>query len=543
MKVIINGSEYEYKPKTTLEEISKDFPGDYYCATVNNRIRELSYQLETEGANVMFFGLDYYESVKIYEASLRYVIAMAVSNVFPKENVRFSNSISMGIYGQILNKEVTPEMLDILNNEISRIIKADYRFERRKYDKKTIKQYYKSLGYFDKLGTLKYRKESVNVYEVNGYKNYMYSYMVPSTGYLKNFKLRLYYPGFIIQFPRSEMKGEIPEFSDEPKFLKTLADANEWAKNTGSENIYQINDKCSDDEELIKFIGVCETRHNHQLKEIGDKVQKNLDQIRLIAIAGPSSSGKTTFSKRLEIELLSRNIHPMRISIDNYYLDEAHVPLDENGNKDFEHIEALNLKLFNENMTDFLMGKEVRTPIFDFKTKKVTFSEPQKLSKDGVIIIEGIHALNERLTESIPKNRKFKIYIAPLAQRNIDNHNPISLTDLRLVRRIVRDLNFRNTSAEKTLEMWQSVRNGEHRWIYPYMESADYIFNSELGYELLMLKKYGVESLKVIKNDSQYYILANRLLKFLKVFRSISDSKVKNDSLLREFIGGSVFKD
>ena len=543
MKVIINGKEYEYKPKTTLEEISNDFPGDYYCATVNNRIRELSYQLETEGANVKFFGLDYYESVKIYEASLRYVIAMAVSNVFPKENVRFSNSISMGIYGHIIGKEVTPEMLEILNQEISRIIKADYKFERRKYDKKTIKQYYKSLGYFDKLGTLKYRKESVNVYEVNGYKNYMYSYMVPSTGYLKSFKLRLYYPGFILQFPRSEMKGEIPEFVDEPKFLKTLSDANEWAKNTGSENIYQVNDKCSDEEELIKFIGVCETRHNHQLKEIGDKVQKNLDMIRLIAIAGPSSSGKTTFSKRLEIELLSRNIHPMRISIDNYYLDEEHVPLDENGNKDFEHIEALNLKLFNENMTDFLMGKEVRTPIFDFKTKKVTFSEPQKLSKDGVIIIEGIHALNERLTESIPKNRKFKIYIAPLAQRNIDNHNPISLTDLRLVRRIVRDLNFRNTSAEKTLEMWQSVRNGEHKWIYPYMESADYIFNSELGYELLMLKKYGVESLKVIKNDSQYYILANRLLKFLKVFRSISDSKVKNDSLLREFIGGSVFKD
>lgn len=543
MKVIINGKEYEYKPKTTLEEISNDFPGDYYCATVNNRIRELSYQLETEGANVKFFGLDYYESVKIYEASLRYVIAMAVSNVFPKENVRFSNSISMGIYGHIIGKEVTPEMLEILNKEISRIIKADYKFERRKYDKKTIKQYYKSLGYFDKLGTLKYRKESVNVYEVNGYKNYMYSYMVPSTGYLKSFKLRLYYPGFILQFPRSEMKGEIPEFVDEPKFLKTLSDANEWAKITGSENIYQVNDKCSNEEELIKFIGVCETRHNHQLKEIGDKVQKNLDMIRLIAIAGPSSSGKTTFSKRLEIELLSRNIHPMRISIDNYYLDEEHVPLDENGNKDFEHIEALNLKLFNENMTDFLMGKEVRTPIFDFKTKKVTFSEPQKLSKDGVIIIEGIHALNERLTESIPKNRKFKIYIAPLAQRNIDNHNPISLTDLRLVRRIVRDLNFRNTSAEKTLEMWQSVRNGEHKWIYPYMESADYIFNSELGYELLMLKKYGVESLKVIKNDSQYYILANRLLKFLKVFRSISDSKVKNDSLLREFIGGSVFKD
>ena len=543
MKVNINNKIYEYPQKTTLEEIAKDFPGEYFSATVNNRLRELTYSLEIEDATVEFLGLDYYESVKIYEASLRYLIVMALHNIMPNDDIRFSNSISMGVYGELIGKTVNPKSLKNLTDEMERIVKADYPLKRKKYSIEEIAEYYKSLGYTDKLGTLKYRKENVNVYECNGYKNYMYSYMVPSTGYLKNFKLRLCFPGFIVQFPRSEKNGEIPEFIDEPKFLKTLSQAAKWSKNTHSENIYQINDKCSDEDELIKFIGVCETRHNHQLKEIGDMIESNLDMIRLIAIAGPSSSGKTTFSKRLEIELMSRNIRPMRISIDNYYLKPEMAPKNEDGSPDFEHIEALNLDLFNENMNDFLDGKEVRLPLFDFKTKEVSYMEPVKLEKDGVIIIEGIHALNDRLTESIPNDRKFKIYIAPLAQRNIDNHNPISLTDLRLVRRIVRDLNFRNTSAEKTLEMWDSVRRGEHRWIYPNMENADYIFNSELGYELLVLKKYGVESLKSITNDSKYYILANRLLKFLKVYRSIGDDFIQNNSLIREFIGGSVFKE
>ena len=543
MKVNINNKTYEYPQKTTLEEIAKDFPGEYFSATVNNRLRELTYSLEIEDATVEFLGLDYYESVKIYEASLRYLIVMALHNIMPNDDIRFSNSISMGVYGELIGKTVNPKILKNLTDEMERIVKADYPLKRKKYSIEEIAEYYKSLGYTDKLGTLKYRKENVNVYECNGYKNYMYSYMVPSTGYLKNFKFRLCFPGFIVQFPRSEKNGEIPEFIDEPKFLKTLSQAAKWSKNTHSENIYQINDKCSDEDELIKFIGVCETRHNHQLKEIGDMIESNLDMIRLIAIAGPSSSGKTTFSKRLEIELMSRNIRPMRISIDNYYLKPEMAPKNEDGSPDFEHIEALNLDLFNENMNDFLDGKEVRLPQFDFKTKDISYMEPVKLEKDGVIIIEGIHALNDRLTESIPNDRKFKIYIAPLAQRNIDNHNPISLTDLRLVRRIVRDLNFRNTSAEKTLEMWDSVRRGEHRWIYPNMEKADYIFNSELGYELLVLKKYGVESLKSITNDSKYYILANRLLKFLKVYRSIGDDFIQNNSLIREFIGGSVFKE
>lgn len=542
MLVKIDGKEYTYPQKTSLETISKDFEGRFICANVNNRLRELTYVLDYD-ATIDFLDISRSNSMRIYQATLRYIIAMAVNNVFPGINVRFSNSISMGILGRFLGTKINQEMLDRLNAEVEKIVDSDYKLERKKYSIDEMVEYYKALGYDDKLGTLKYRKENVNVYECNGYRNYMYSYMTPSTGYIKDFKLILYYPGFFVQFPRSETRGEIPEFSDEPKFIKTLAQADRWSKNTGSENIFEINDKCDDPDELIKFIGVCETNHNHQLMEIGDKIEANLDDIRLIAIAGPSSSGKTTFSKRLEIELMSRNIHPMRISIDNYYLQNQDVPKDDDGNPDFEDINALNLKLFNQNMIDFLDGKPVQVPIFDFQTKKTSFAKPVTLNKDGVIIIEGIHALNEKLTQSIPKDHKFKIYIAPLAQRNIDNHNPISLTDLRLVRRIVRDKNFRNTDPSQTLEMWNNVRKGEHKWIYPHMEGADYIFNSELGYELLVLKKYGVDSLKSIPNDSPDYVQANRLLKFLKVYRSIPDDAVPNNSLLREFIGGSVFKE
>ncbi len=543
MKVLINNKEYEFLEKTSLEEMAKTIGGKYYCARVNNRIRELSYRLETENAEVSFLDASDYDSVRIYEASLRYIVAMAVSRLWPKKNIRFSNSISMAIYAKIVGEEITENQIKELSKEVRKIIKGAYPIRRKSFTIEEMKEYYSSLGYTDKIETLKYRKEKVNVYEADGYRNYMYSYMVPDTSYIHSFKFTPMYPGFIIQYPRSEENGRIPKFKDEPRFLKTLASANSWSANTQSENIYQINDKFDDKDELIKFLGVCETIISHQLKEIGDKVYENIDTIRLIAIAGPSSSGKTTFSKRLEIELMSRNIHPIRISLDNYYLTNDKVPRDENGQLDFEDIRALKIKEFNKNMEDFIQGKRVRIPIFDFHTKTTSYSEPMTLQKDGVIIIEGIHALNDLMTASIAKERVFKIYIAPLSQRNIDNHNPISLTDQRLVRRIVRDMQFRNTPPEETLSMWKSVRRGEHKWIYPTMENADYIFNSELGYELPVLKKYAVSSLKGVENDSPYYILANKLLKFLKVFRSISDDAVPNYSIIREFIGGSIFEE
>ena len=542
MILTINNKEYEYKENTSLEEISKDFSGYKICAKVNNRIRELSYKISKD-STIEFLDLKSGDAMKIYQATLRYLVAMGVKELFKDTDIRFSNSISMSLFAKLEGRVITKNEIELLENKIREYIKNDVRFERKKYPISEMVEYYKSMGYLDKIETLKYRNQDVNIYECGSYKNYMYSYMAPSASYIKDFKFIPYHPGFMIQFPRMEAKGYIPQFVDEPNFLRALANESKWCKITNSENIYDINKKVENYDELIKFIGMCETRHSHDINEIGSRIEKNIDEIRLIAIAGPSSSGKTTFSKKLEIELLSRNIHPMRISLDNYYLPSEKCPVDEDGNPDFEHVDALNIQLFNENMMDFLSGNEVRLPVFDFKKRKQYFLDPVKLSKDGVIIIEGIHALNSKLTMMIPKENIFKIYIVPLAQRNIDNHNPISLTDLRLVRRIVRDRQFRNTEALNTLIQWKSVRNGERRWIYPNMEDADYIFNSELGYELSVLKKHGMESLGTVPNDSSQYIRANLLMKFLKVFKDIPDEYVKNSSLLREFIGGSIFKE
>jgi len=541
MQVKINNEFKEFKKGITLEEISKYYSGNFVCASVNNRIRELSYKLEFD-ATVEFLSIDNSMAMNIYKATLRYVVAMAFKNVFKDENIRFSNSISMSIFAKIIGRNMDRNDLNILEEEVKRIIAMDLKIERKIYTISEMKDYYTKMGYLDKVANLNYRNDNCHVYETGGYRNYMYSYMLPSTGYLKDYKFILYYPGFMIQFPRVESRGNLPEFKDEPIFLKTLAQANKWASLTESENISDINKKTESKEELIKFINLCEMKQYHDIEKIGKKIEEHIEDIRLICIAGPSSSGKTTFSKKLEIELLTRDIKPVRISLDNYYKPIEETPLDENGNYDFEHIDALNIKLFNENMSDLIEGKETMLPILDFKTHTVTFTNPIKLDKSSVIMIEGIHALNDLLTVSIPKQNKFKIYICPLSQRNIDNHNPISFTDLRLIRRTVRDKEFRNYSAKNTLNSWASVRSGERKWIYPMMEDADFIFNSELGYELLALKDIGLQAYQDIDVNDSEYIRANSLTKFMKIFNSIDTSLIPNNSLIREFIGGSVFE-
>jgi uridine kinase len=279
------------------------------------------------------------------------------------------------------------------------------------------------------------------------------------------------------------------------------------------------------------------------LATLGESILKDIENIRLICIAGPSSSGKTTFSNRLRIELMSKGIKPLRISLDMYYKKRELCPRDEDGNLDFESIYALDLELFNEHMLALINGEEVSLPKFDFTNNEITFGEKIKIDKKTPIIIEGIHALNDMLSYAIPRHQKFKIFIAPQFQINIDNHNPISYTDIRLLRRIVRDKATRSTSAEKTLSMWSSVRRGEFKWIYPYQEGCDFVYNSALTYELCVMKKYALPALMEIKPDSPYYITANRLIKFLKYFKEMEDTWIPCNSLLREFIGGSCFKD
>lgn len=540
MILTINNKEYSYDKPLTLEKIKDDLKITAFAAKVNNRLRELTFEVERD-SNIEFLTLDDKDVVRIYEASLRYLIFMAFQNIFPNKSLQYNFSISRSTLA-IPNFKITETMLEKLTVEAKRLVSLNLPIKRIRMNIDEAIEYYHLKGFNDKIEILKYRSEDyVNMYKCgDDYYNYMFSYMVPSTGYLKDFELRHYYPGFLIQYPRSETEGNIPDFEDAPIFNRTIKEASKWGKIIDGDTIARINQYANKKQEA-EFINICETKHNQQLARLGDAVVQNIDDIRLIAIAGPSSSGKTTFSIRLKIELMSRGLKPIMISIDDYYRPKSEAPLDEFGKPDLEHIEALDIKLFNEHMVKLINGEEVVLPKFNFKKAAREDGERLKIDEKTIIIIEGIHALNDLLTPSISNHQKFKIFIAPQTQLHIDDHNPISFTDLRLLRRMVRDQQFRNAPAEETIDMWPSVRKGEFKWIYPFQENANFVFNSELTYEFLVLKKHAYKSLQSIRRDSKYFIDANRLLKFLKYFKEIDDSLVPNNSILREFIGGSIF--
>ena len=539
MKLTIGNEVLEFDNPVYLKDLVKKYPGTYYAALVNNRLRELSYRVSAN-SKIEFLDYSFYDSTRIYATSMRFLFCMATFRIYPDIQIKFSNSISMGIYGRAVNKKITSEMLDNIIKEMDNIISQDLDITRKQISLDEAEEYYSSLGYQDKIETLKYRHQNVNIYKCDGYKNYMYGYMVPSTGYLKEFEVHYLNTGFLVQYPRREEKGEIPEFSDSPKFFNVLSKSENWAVDLGVDMIYKMN-HCIENCDIQEFVKKCENRHDEQLEELSNIISSH-HNIRLIAIAGPSSSGKTTFSKRLDLALRDKGLSPLMISIDNYYLPVNQAPVDEFGKPDLEHVESLDIELFNQNIKDLIAGKEVMLPYYDFLVKKRKMTDTFSIDEKTPIIIEGIHALNDILSKSIPNDKKFKIYISPFTQINIDYNNPINLTDLRLLRRIVRDLQFRNTTPEETLDMWPSVRRGEYRWIYPHIENADYIFNSELTYEFAVLKVFAENALKHIEKGSHHFIQANRLLKFLKYFNSIDASYVPINSLLREFIGGSIFE-
>jgi len=525
----------------------------YICCSVNNRIRELNYPLHFD-AEVKLLTKSDYHAIKAYETSLRFITVMACSRAFPNQPVKLSYNMSRSIFltfaepasagGQrIPEPSFDSRKLAVLKQTIDSIISADYPIVRKVMTKDEAVEFYREHGYDDKIALLKYRPEKiVHLNECDGYMNYMYGHMVPSTGCISDYRLTLFGNGIMIQYPRSEEKGGIPPFEEAAVYGRTLRDSYLRSKLMGTDSIAGINRRVEKDGP-VDFINMCESVHNDMLAELGRKIQAEKDSIRLICIAGPSSSGKTTFANRLRVELMSRGLEPLRISLDDYYLDHSQVPLDEEGKPDFECVESLNLEQINSDLIDLINGEEVSLPVFDFIQKKRVPGRKVKLCSDQPIIIEGIHALNDRVSSMVPKAQKFRIYIAPQAQISFDNHTPISLTDLRLLRRIVRDNQFRGTSAEQTIAMWPSVRRGEFRWIYATQENADFVFNSLLPYEMCVMKKYAMPLLRKIDPDSPAYPLANRLEKFLKNFLDLEDTVVPCDSIMREFIGGSCFAD
>lgn len=541
-KLTFLGKEKVFEKKVKLHELIDNKDRSIICARVNNRLRELTYEV-SDDAKIEFLDVHDGDAVRIYEASLRYVVAMAFSRVYPDLEIRFAYNVSRSVFIQVLNPgiHVNPTMVAKVKEEMDKIIAADYPLIREKYTTQEAVKIYNKHNLFDKLDALQFRPEkTIHLYECNGYYNYMFSRMVPSTGYLKKFVLFYYSPGMILQYPRAEAGGEIPQFEDAPTFGKTLKESHEWAKIAGADTVVGINKHIHRDG-IVDFIQLCEARHNRMLAELGERILSD-SNIRLICIAGPSSSGKTTFANRLRVELLSRGLKPIRISLDDYYLPKSQAPLDEDGKPDLESIEALDIELFNKNMLDLINGEEVQLPKFDFKLGKRVPGRNLKVGLDEPIIIEGIHALNDRMTALIPRHQKYKIFIAPQAQINLDNTNPISITDLRLLRRLVRDYKFRGASAEETISMWPSVRRGEFKWIYDTQEGADYVYNSMLSYELCVMKKYALPLLQNVDVESEYYPVAERLIRMLKYFEDMPDEWVPCNSLMKEFIGGSCYE-
>lgn len=542
MKVIVEGKEISIKEPTRILSLIDNKSYKYLAALVNNRLRELDYII-SDDCDIQLLDLTDSSAVRIYQSTLRYTILMAFRNIFPHVRIIFNYSISRAIFASVsgLGRPFNQKDLQTVENELKRLIEADLPIKRHSMSKEQAKEYYNSVNLEDKVKVIKYRQEdTIHAYQCEDYINYMFGYMLPSTGYLKEYVLRLYAPGFLITYPRAECGGKIPEFNDEKVFRHALVEANNWANISKAGYISQMNE-IIESGNALEFINICETKHNNQLAQLGKKISANIDEIKLIAVAGPSSSGKTTFTNRLRIELKCLGINPLMISIDDFYNNPSFAPKDKDGKPDLEHIDALDRQLFDETIYTLINGGEVRLPKYDFNVGERTFGEPIKLRGKQPILIEGIHALNPSLTPSIAEENRFNIYISPLSQYHIDDHNPISISDIRLIRRMVRDYQYRSTDCEKTLTNWQSVRNGEFKWIYPYQNSADFVYNSELSYELCVLKKHAIPLLEKVKSDSPNYITANRLLKFLKYFENISDKWIPCNSILREFIGDSIF--
>ena len=539
------GTNLEVKRGITLKEIKDMVETEYdtqiVAARVNNVLKELKFALN-EDSEVEFLDLTTSIGLRIYQRGLSFVFIRAAMELLPGCRVSVEHSLSKGLYCEIkYQNPINEDYVEAIEERMREIIYEDVDLEKKSISKEEAREIFQEFNMDAKEKLLKYRnKDCINIYSCGWLKNYFYGYMVPSTGYLKNFKLKFYLPGVIIQFPTKEEPNKIPEFTEQPKLASIFRETEKWGNILNVGYVANLNEIIEKDKHS-QLIRVAEALHEKKIAQIADMITKN--EKRVLLIAGPSSSGKTTFAQRLLIQLKVNGLNPISLSIDDYFVDRELTPRDEEGNYDFEALEAVDVNLFNEHMTKLIQGEEVHVPTFNFLIGKREYrNNILKIDKDQPIIIEGIHGLNEKLTKDIPQNKKFKIYISALTQLNIDDHNRIPTTDTRLIRRMVRDSKYRGHSALTTLKIWKSVRRGEERNIFPFQEEADVMFNSALAYELAVLKKYAEPLLTEIDNKEPEYAEAKRLLKFLSYFKGINDGKfILQTSILKEFIGGSCF--
>lgn len=541
-----DGRVEEYEVGTSLLSIAKrhqsEYSVDILTAKVNNDLVELNERLY-EDSYVDFLTLESYEARRIYVRGLTFVLIRAVVELFPKANVTIEHSLSKGIYGEIhKTPELSKEELGKIERRMREIIAEDVPFSKEAMTLDKAKEVFSKYGMKDKLRLFKYWQEDmVDVCKCGSIYGYFYGKMVPSTGYLKKFQLMYYKPGFLLRHPDTYSPEEIPEFKEQRGLFRVFREAEEWADILDVADVGALNDKTITGQ-MGDIIRISEALHEKKIAYIADMIAQRKDNVKLILIAGPSSSGKTTFSKRLSIQLRVNGLKPYAISLDDYFVNREETPRDATGEYDFESIHALDLNLLNEHLNMLMAGEEIELPTFNFITGKREYTGKKlKLKDDMILIAEGIHGLNELLTRDIKPENKFKIYISALTQLNIDNHNRIPTTDVRILRRIVRDYRTRGKDAENTLLGWTSLRRGEDKNIFPFQEEADIMFNSTLVYELGALKKQAEPLLMQINNSSKAFSEAQRLLKFLRYFLPVGVEEIPNNSIIREFIGGSCF--
>lgn len=527
-----------------LKRIHKDDYTKYLGIKVNNKLQDLQSAKFKENDKIEFIDISDKDGNRIYVRTLTLIYIKACKDIFDQIDVCIVNSLSKGLYTELRNKHlVDNQQIEKIRVRMREIIDEKRPINTRLMKVERAMEIFKKQNLDDKIELLtQWDKKDIRICELDGYYDTFYGYLAPNTEFVKEFNLRLFSPGIILNYPTKESNFEIPEYIVQEKLSKVFKEAEDWGKimdvgYVGSLNKKIINNTIDD------MIRVNEALHEKKIAYIADEIS-NDDNIKIVLIAGPSSSGKTTFAQRLSIQLRVNGKKTFALSLDDYFVDREHTPKDENGEFDFETIDALDLELFNEQLLKLMACEQVQIPTFNFKSGKREYTkEHVKLTNDHIIIIEGIHGLNDKLTKNIPQKNKFRIYISALTQLNIDNHNRISTSDLRLVRRIVRDNTHRGNNVYKTMELWDNVVKGTEKYIFPHQENADAIFNSALVYELSVLKKYAEPLVKEIKKDSIFYPERQRLLKFFSYFKSIDDeSAIPNTSILREFIGGSCFE-
>ena len=507
----------------------------------NNKVRSLNYEPE-EGEKVEFLDVSTADGMRIYVRGLLLIMSKAFNKLYPDALLTVNYQLSNATFCQIDNMKTTEEMIKNVSDEMKKIIDANYDINKVVMTKEEAKKFYdKEQTIRGKLQLDNKDKDTVSLYFCEDYYNYFYGVMPISTGYTKIFDLKVYNNGFLIRYPSRKNPNKLEEYKENKKLLNTLQEYEDIHRVLGINTIYKLNKEILNGNEK-ELILLAEALHEKKISDIADKIV-NKNDIKVVLIAGPSSSGKTTFAKRLGLQLRLNGLKPVTISVDNYFVERTETPLDENGNYNFECLEAIDLKLFNHDLIELLKGNEILMPTFNFKTGHKEYTgETMKLGKDEILVIEGIHCLNDELTSAIPRENKYKIYISNLTVLNIDYFNRISTTDSRLIRRIVRDYKFRSYNAIHTLQIWNSVNRGEEQYIYPFQEEADSMFNTSLIYEFCVLKKFAVPLLESINSSYAEYSEARRLLEFLKYFETIDIENVPKNSLLREFIGESIFE-